>query len=143
MRLRTKYHGTRFYKEKDIITFKRGIPGFQNLKKFIIFAAEENKLFYILQSIEDLSVGIVLVSPFNVVKEYEFELNDDRLKELNIKSEEDVLVLNTVTLSSKLENITVNLKAPLVININEKIGEQIILDDVNYSIKHPLFKEGV
>jgi flagellar assembly factor FliW len=143
MRLRTKYHGTRFYKEKDIITFKRGIPGFQNLKKFIIFAAEENKLFYILQSIEDLSVGIVLVSPFNVVKEYEFELNDDKLKELNIKSEEDVLVLNTVTLSSKLENITVNLKAPLVININEKIGEQIILDDVNYSIKHPLFKEGV
>lgn len=143
MELRTKYHGIRFYEEKDIITFKKGIPGFEDLKKFIIFTAEENKLFYILQSIEDMSVGIVLVSPFNVAKEYEFKLDDGKLKELNIKGEEDVLVLNTVTLNSKLEDITVNLKAPIVINIKEKVGEQLILDKVDYSIKHPLFKEGV
>jgi flagellar assembly factor FliW len=142
MELKTKYHGIRFYEEKDIITFRKGIPGFQNLKKFIIFTAEENKLFYILQSIEDLSVGIVLISPFNVIKGYEFKLDDAKLEELNIKSQEDVIVLNTVTLNSKLENITVNLKAPLVININEKIGEQIILDNEDYSIKYPLFKEG-
>ncbi|WP_195962678.1 flagellar assembly protein FliW [Clostridium tyrobutyricum] len=141
MELKTKYHGTRYYEEKDIITFKRGIPGFEHLKKFIIFIAEENKLFYILHSIEDMSVGIVLVSPFNVVKDYEFKLNDSKLEELNIKSHEDVLVLNTVTLNSKLENITVNLKAPLVININRKLGEQIILDNIVYSIKHPLFRE--
>jgi flagellar assembly factor FliW len=142
MELRTKYHGIRFYEEKDIITFKKGIPGFEDLKKFIIFTAEENKLFYILQSIEDMSVGIVLVSPFNVAKEYEFKLDDSKLKELNIKSEEDVLVLNTVTLNSKLEDITVNLKAPMVINIKEKVGEQIILDNIDYPIKYPLFKEG-
>lgn len=142
MELRTKYHGTRFYEEKDIITFKKGIPGFEDLKKFIIFTAEENKLFYILQSIEDLSVGIVLVSPFNVVKEYELKLDEEKLKELHIKSHGDVLVLNTVTLNSKLKNITVNLKAPLVININKKVGEQIILDNADYLIKYPLFKEG-
>ncbi|WP_294181990.1 flagellar assembly protein FliW [uncultured Clostridium sp.] len=142
MELKTKYHGVRHYDEEDVITFKKGIPGLENLKKYIIFPAEENKLFYILQSVEDLSIGIVLVSPFNVMKDYEFKLDDDKVRELGINDSKDVLVLNTVTLSSKIENITANMKAPLVININKKIGEQIILDNENYLIKYPLFKEG-
>ncbi|MHC6179284.1 flagellar assembly protein FliW [Clostridium sp. JNZ X4-2] len=143
MELKTKYHGVRNYEEKDIITFKKGIPGLEHLKKYIIFPAEENELFYILQSIEDLAIGLVLISPFNVVKDYEFKLDDNKIKELCINSQKDVLVLNTVTLSSKIKNITANLKAPLVININKKIGEQIILDNQKYSIKYPIFKEGV
>lgn len=142
MELKTKYHGVRNYDEEDVITFKRGIPGLENLKRYIIFPAEENKLFYILQSVEDLSIGIVLISPFNVMKDYEFKLDDDKVRELGISGSKDVLLLNTVTLSSKIENITANMKAPLVININKKIGEQIILDNENYLIKYPLFKEG-
>ncbi len=62
------------------------------------------------------------------------------MSELNIKDNKDVLVVNTVTLNSKLENITINLKAPIVINTNDKIGEQLILDNVDYPIKYPLFK---
>lgn len=142
MELKTKYHGVRHYDEKDVIIFKNGIPGLENLKRYIIFPAEENKLFYILQSVEDLSIGLVLVSPFNIMKDYEFKLDGDKVKELGINDSKDVLVLNTVTLSSKIENITANLKAPLIININKKIGEQIILDNSDYPIKYPLFEEG-
>jgi flagellar assembly factor FliW len=141
MEIKTKYHGIKHYKDSDVITFKKGIPGFENLKKFIIFPVEENNLFYVLQSIEDLSIGLVLISPFNILKDYEFELDDSKMEELGIKSYEDIIVFNTVTLNSKIENITANLKAPFVININKKIGEQIILDGSNYSIKYPLFKE--
>ncbi|KAA8678167.1 flagellar assembly protein FliW [Clostridium sp. WLY-B-L2] len=142
MELKTKYHGVKHYDEKDIITFKKGIPGLEHLKKYIIFPAEENEMFYVLQSIEDLAIGIILVSPFNVVGGYEFKLDEDKRQELGIRSYEDMLVLNTVTLSSKIENITANLKAPLIININKKIGEQIILDNSDYPIKYPLFEEG-
>lgn len=142
MELRTKYHGTRQYEEDDVITFEKGIPGFENLKKFIIFPAEENNLFYILQSLENINIGIILVSPFNIIKDYEFKLGDSIISKLMIKGEKDVLVLNTVTLNSKIENITANLKAPIVININRKVGEQIILDNSSYPIKYQLFKEG-
>ncbi|PRR85240.1 flagellar assembly protein FliW [Clostridium luticellarii] len=142
MELKTKYHGVRHYDEKDIITFKKGIPGLENLKKYIIFPAEENEMFYILQSIEDLAIGLILVSPFNVLRDYEFKLDENKGKDLGISSHEDILIMNTVTLSSKIESITANLKAPLVININKKIGEQIILDNSDYPIKYPLFEEG-
>lgn len=140
MKLNTKCHGVLEYSEKDIIVFKKGIPGFEHLKKFILAPIEENNLFYVLHSIEDENIGIIVTFPFSVLRDYEFELSEDKTAELKIKGIEDVFIVNTVTLDSLMENITINLKAPIVINIKEGIGEQLILDKVEYPIKYPLFK---
>ena len=48
-------------------------------------------------------------------------------KELQIEGEEDIVVMNTVTINSNLQKVTINLKAPIIINIKIKLGEQIIL----------------
>lgn len=141
MELNTKYHGIIKYNEDEIINFKKGMPGFQNLKKFILFPVEENNLFSVLHSVEEDNIGFIVVSPFNVEDGYEIELSDSLLNELNIKQEKDVIIFNTVTLSSDIKKITSNLKAPIVINIKDRLGEQIILNDEKYQIKHPLFKE--
>jgi flagellar assembly factor FliW len=141
MKLNTKYHGVREFNENDIITFNKNIPGFEGLKKFIVFPVEENELFNILHSLENEEIGLVVVSPFAFNKNYEFKLHDEKIDELKIASPEDVMVLTTVTLGSSLEEITTNLKAPIIINIKERLGEQIILDNDKYGIKHPLFKE--
>ncbi|AGK97795.1 flagellar assembly protein FliW [Clostridium pasteurianum] len=141
MELITKYHGTIEYKEEEIIYFKKGIPGFQNLKKFVLLPVEENDFFSVLHSVEDNNIGFIVVSSFNVKKDYEIELNDTVLKELNIKEEKDVSIFNTVTLNSEVSKITSNLKAPILINIKDRLGEQIILNDEKYEIKYPLFKE--
>ena len=141
MKIHTKYHGTKEYNEDEVINFKKGIPGFEELTKFIIFPVEGNEVFSILHSIEDEKLGFVVVSPFYVVEDYEFKLSDRIIEELKLEDPEDVLVLNTVTLSSKMEDITTNLQAPIIINIKNKLGEQIIIDNGKYHIKHPLFKE--
>lgn len=141
MKLNTKYHDVLNYEEKDVIYFKKGIPGFENLKKFLIFPVEDNDIFSVFQSIEDADIGIIVISPFDVKKDYEVKLEEDLIKRLKIKNEEEVLIMNTVTLSSHMDKITVNLKAPIIINIKERFGEQIILDNENYKIKHPIFKE--
>ena len=96
-----------------------------------------------LQSIEDKDIGIIVVSPFSWIKDYEFNIDKETEERLNINSPEDVLVLNTVTLGSKLKNITINLRAPLIINTKNKSGEQLILSEEKYAIKHPLFEGGV
>ena len=140
MKIETKYHGVREYLDQDIITFKKGLPGFENLKKFILFSVEGNDFFSILHSVEDKEIGFTVVSPFNIVKSYEINLEDLVLENLNINKQEDVVLLNTVTLNSKIENITINLKAPIVINIKERLGEQIIIDKNEYSIKYPLMQ---
>ena len=143
MELKTTFHGTREYLEEDVILFSKGLPGLEYLKKFILFDAEKDSVFSILQSVEDPGIGLVVMSPFCKIKEYEFNLDDEVSERLKIQKSEDVLVLNTVTLNSKVENITINLRAPIIINFRTKLGEQIILNDDRYEIKHPLFKEGV
>ena len=141
MKLVTKYHGIREYSDEDVIAFKKGLPGFKELKKFIIFSLESNEGFSILHSIEDIEVGLVLLSPFTITADYEFKIPDTYIKELQIDKIEDVLVLTTVTLSSNVENMTTNLKAPIIINIKEKLGGQLILDNDKYKIKEPLFND--
>ncbi len=141
MILKTKYHGDHDYDESDVITFKKGIPGFKSLRKYILIPIKDNEMFKILHSIEDLEIGLILASPFNFIKDYSFNLDDEKAEKLGIKKLEDVLVLNTVCLNSDVRKITMNLKAPIVINISCKIGEQLILDDEKYMVKYPLFKE--
>ena len=143
MKVETTYHGTREYGEKDIIEFSKGIPGLDKLKKFIIFPVEDNEVFSILHSIEDESIGFVIASPFGVATDYEFKLEDDVMNRLRISKNEDLLVFNIVTLNSNVEKITMNLRAPIIINIKEKLGEQIILNNEKYLIKYPIFKEKV
>ncbi|KEH88697.1 MULTISPECIES: flagellar assembly protein FliW [Clostridium] len=143
MKLETKCHGIIEYKEEDVIEFKKGIPGFDELKKFVNFPIEDNEVFSVLHSIENSEIGFIVTSPFSIIKDYEIDIDDSVIERLRIENEKDVLVLNTVTLHSKLENITVNLCAPIVINIKTKLGEQIILNNGKYQIKHPLFKEGI
>lgn len=143
MKLNTKYYGVHKYEEKEVLTFKKGIPSFENLTKFIIFPLEENKVFSVLHSIDDNKVGFIIMSPFDVLEDYELKLDDELIKRLKIQSPEDVIMISIVTLNSKVEYITTNLRAPIIINIKEKLGEQIILNNEKYLIKHPLFKEDV
>jgi flagellar assembly factor FliW len=140
MEIVTKHHGVITYNEEDVIVFKKGLPGFKELKNFIIFPLESNETFSILHSIEDIEIGLVLVSPFTITLNYEFKIPDTFIKELQISRQEDILVLTTVTLNSNIEDMTTNLKAPMIINIKEKLGEQLILDNDKYKTKEPLFK---
>lgn len=139
MKLNTKYHGVKEYEQKDIITFEKGIPGFDNLKRFILFKIEDNDIFGVLHSIDNEAIGLIVLSTFDVDKNYEFDLDEEIVSSLKINNPSDVIVLSTVTLNSDINKITVNLKAPIVINRELKLGEQVILDKENYQIKHPLF----
>lgn len=141
MKIQTKYHGTVEYEEKDIITFKNGLPGFEEFHKFIVFPLEDNPYFRILQAIKSSEIGLVTVNPFDFIEEYEVNLSEELQVGLQVEKPEDVIILNTVTLNSEVSKITTNLKAPIVININKRLGEQIILDNEKYSIKHPLVRE--
>lgn len=121
------------------MTFKKGLPGFETLTKFQLTNLEGNEKFKILQSLED-EVSFVTTNPFDIYTEYEINLNEETIKELDIKDGHDVLVLSIITLGKSLESSTMNLKAPIVINIKNNLGRQYILQSDNYKTKHPLIR---
>lgn len=120
------------------IFFKNGIPGLEKYREFEINQVESNEKFKQIISIEDSNIGFIAISPFEIKKDYELNLSDDVIKELQIDSPKDVLVLSLITLGKTLEKSTVNLKAPVIINIKNNKGKQLILQDDKYNIKEPL-----
>lgn len=141
MVLNSKIYGEIEYEEKDIIKFKKGILGLEHLNTYVLLKIDEYEPFQLLQSIDDEEIGFVLCYPFDFCEDYELNLNKGLLERLEIEKEEDVMVFNTVTLNSDPKKITTNLKAPIIINISNNLGEQIVLDKEKYKIKHPLIKE--
>ena len=139
MEIVSHIHGIMVYEADEIITFEKGIPGFQNLKKFFIKEIGEDSPFSILQSIEDKEIGFILISPFLVYENYEINLSEEITNNLKISSSNEVLLYSIVTLSSNTKEITANLKAPIVINLNTKKAEQYIIDKDTYKIKEKIF----
>lgn len=134
-------HGKITYDENEIIKFEKTILGFDKSKRFILKDVNENDFFKILQSVDEPEVGFIVISPFEVENNYEINLNNEVINTLKIKEANNVLLYSLVTLNSKIEDITVNLKAPIVINIKNKKAQQFIIDKEKYKIKHPLVKE--
>lgn len=120
------------------ILFEKGIPGFENYRYFNVNIVEGNKKIYNIVSKEDSNIGFISISPFDIKKDYEIDLDDEFIKELDIKDEKDVLVICLITLGKSLKDSTVNLKAPIIINIKNNRGKQLILQDDKYKIKEPL-----
>ena len=120
------------------ILFEKGIPGFEDYKYFNVNIIKDNEKFYSIVSKEDDNIGFISISPFDIKKDYEIDLDDEFVKELDIKDEKDVLVLCLITLGKTLKDSTANLKAPIIINIKNNRGKQLILQDDKYKIKEPL-----
>ncbi|MBB6624467.1 flagellar assembly protein FliW [Clostridium gasigenes] len=137
MELISPVHGKIQYKKEEVITFKKGIPGCEEYKNYVIKEIEESP-FKILQSVQNNELAFIIISPFDVVDNYEIKLSEEIIKNIKIENQKDVMLYSIVNVSSKVENITTNLRAPLVLNIKEKFGEQLIVDKDVYKIKHPL-----
>ena len=120
------------------ILFEKGIPGFEDYKYFNVNIIKDNEKFYSIVSKEDDNIGFISISPFDIKKDYEIDLDDEFVNELDIKSEKDVLVLCLITLGKTLKDSTANLKAPIIINIKNNRGKQLILQDDKYKIKESL-----
>lgn len=142
MKLVTDYRGEVEYTEEDIIKFVDPMYGFDEHLEYLLLGNVEPDLpFHWLQAIDGESVTFVIVDPFLFVENYDFELDDLTVEQLSIESIEDIMVYTTVVIPENIEEITVNLKSPVIINIKNKKAKQVILDG-EFPYKHMIFKKG-
>lgn len=127
--------------EENILTFPEGIPGFEDSKRYIIINnPDEENPFDWLQSVDNGDLAFVVINPFFVKPDYDIVIPESALEKLKIKDVSDVALYSIVVVPEKIEDMTVNLTGPIVINVREKLGKQIILDDHRYTTKHYIFK---
>ena len=139
MLINTKYLGEVEIEASEILSFHHGLLGFQEYKEFILLPLDADLPLALLQSTEEVSIGFIVALPFAFKQDYAFDLSDEDKYDLQIEKEEDVLTYSIVTLQETFAESTINLLAPVVININKKIGKQIVLqDNKEYSLRFPI-----
>lgn len=140
MEIQSKLLGKVEFEEESLIHFEEGLIGIPEKKRFILIEKDDFKPFSYLQSVDDPSFILIVINPLMVEKEYKFDIYKDDLEALNIKDENDFSMLAVVIFAQKVEDITVNLKAPILINIHNKKGLQVILLNDDYSVEEPLIR---
>lgn len=141
MEINTNHFGVIEYSNEDVIYFETGIPGFEDNKDYILVLSSDDELpFDVLQSIDDENVSFIVTNPFLFVDQYDFELSKSDLTALRIDEEEPKLaILSIVTIPEDAKQTTINIVAPIVINLDAKLGKQIMLDEYE-AVKYPIFK---
>lgn len=80
-----------------------------------------------------------VMDPLLVSPEYNPAVDDEILKPVGELVPDETLVLVTVTVPKDIKAMSVNLKAPIIINVAERKAIQIILDSDQYMVKFPIF----
>jgi flagellar assembly factor FliW len=143
MRIHTVNFGDLEVPDENVITFKEGLPGFSKIHRFAVLEVEELKPFQYLQALDDPPISLFIINPFIVDPTYEFRLADSDMEDVNSANSADLTVYAVATIPDDATRATLNLMAPIVINLKDRFGKQVILHDSKYSVKHPLVSDGV
>ena len=146
MKVQTKFFGEVELPEEKIIYLDRGLIGLEQYKKYTILYDEEKEDSNIswLQSCDEPTLALPVIKPWLVMDEYNPTVEDELLKSCGELTEENLVILLTMTVPEDITKMSVNLKAPIIINADTRKGAQIIAENLDYEVKfmvYDLFKK--
>jgi flagellar assembly factor FliW len=127
--------------DDEMVSLPQGLLGFPEYTKFCLVDPADDTLILWLQSIENPQIAFALLEPKIFKPDYTARLSASELRELKLENINQSAVFSILTIPEDATQMTANLKAPLVINLKEKIAKQVVLQENEYSIKHLMFKE--
>ncbi|HVT27590.1 MAG TPA: flagellar assembly protein FliW, partial [Lacipirellulaceae bacterium] len=116
-------------------TFADGLIGMEDCRRWVLLGDAENTSLGWLQSLERPEVAMGVVSPRRFVPEYQVRVGKREIASLGLENPDDAQVL--VIVSQANDGLALNLKAPLVIHLAERIGRQIVARD-DHPVRHRL-----
>jgi flagellar assembly factor FliW len=120
----------------SVIDIIGGVIGFPGLSKFVLL--EYNPPFSWLQSTENPELAFVVVNGAEFGDKYRFPIPyGDR--DLDLKEDDEIAIVNLVSVRPDPSMTTVNLKAPVIVNLRTMIGRQVVLDDPSFPMRFPLW----
>lgn len=137
MKLVTRQFGELEISEEKIIHFPNGIIGFEECKSFVIIDDEDFEPFRWMISLDRKEFGFPVLDPFLVFEDYIDEFPTKVVEELR-SNNSIIQAFSVVTLKGEENNITINLKGPIIVDYSKKEGRQIILTSEELPVSHPV-----
>jgi flagellar assembly factor FliW len=128
--------------DNDIFIFNEGIPAFEGHKEWILIGNDENPIKW-LQSLYDGAIALPVIPPDVIMNGYNARISKQELESIGMETPDDLVLLLVVSIPSSPRDMTVNLRAPLVIHRKKRIGRQIIAENEEYAVRQRLWSEEV
>ena len=123
----------------SIIVFAEGLIGLGG-SRYALLSADARSPFLWLQSLDDAGIALPVVNPHTFFEDFVVELAEGEAQRLGLGEGSPADVYVTVTAANDPSEITVNLKAPIL--IREASGYQVINQAPGAAVKTPLFPAG-
>lgn len=127
MRIDTQRFGTLRFNADQLFLFANGLIGMETMRQWALISDPENPSVAWLQSASRGDRAIALISPRVFFKDYRVHVTRRDLASLSMQPGADVFILTTV--SGHVGKLTTNLRAPILLNLDRRLGCQVITED--------------
>ena len=141
MKIQTSRFGEIEVQDSDVITLSEGLIGFPELARYVLLDHDTDSPFKWLQSLDDGTMAFVVISPLTFRPDYTVEVSEEEISDLSLSGADDAVISVIVTIPMDPKKMSANLKAPLIFNLKNKLGKQIIVKDPQYQTKHFIMEE--
>lgn len=136
MEVQTTRFGTVEIAEDRVLTFPKGLLGFDRFTRYCLLQPNDDACFFWLQCLDDPGLAFVVTDPSQFFPDYSVPVRDEQMQSLRLKTIEESQVFVIV---NKVGNtLTGNLQGPLVVNVSERVGEQFVLAEKKWTTRHEL-----
>ncbi|GAB3216257.1 hypothetical protein GCM10027586_07620 [Kineococcus gypseus] len=116
------------------------LVGLSENTRFELSPLDDDGILFSMRSVDDPGLRLVLADPMPFYPDYEPVIDGEMAKALDLDSEEDAAVLTVVHLGENIEDSTVNLFAPLVVNHKSHRAAQTVLTGMDLPMRAPLVR---
>ncbi len=124
---------------EDVLFFPEGLLGFSDLQRFVLLDDPNDEIFAWLQSCEMPDVAFPVLEPELFSDQFQLSLTKHDLQALQAENTNRLRAFSIVTIPEQPKEMTANLKAPVIINLENRVGRQCVLQDTQLAIREPIF----
>lgn len=145
MQIQTSRFGAIDVDETRLITMVGGLLGFPSASRFALIQTGEENYFFWLQSVDDANLAFVVCDPSAFLPDYTIDqvpIREETRQLLEIEEDADLQQATQVfAICNRVGDwLTGNLLGPLVVNVENCLGKQVVLTEKKWSTRQPLLQ---
>lgn len=137
MKINTRDFGTVEVGDDAIYEFDDGLYGFEDIKRFAIFAKDYDDVSFLnLQAVDSLAPCFLVFEPWELHPDYRPVLTKEDMELCQVDDIEELIFLVIAAVPTSIENLSINIKSPVVLNPKTRKARQVILQNSDYTVKY-------
>jgi flagellar assembly factor FliW len=140
MLIETPRFGKLEVSEERVVTFAEGLLGFRDFKRFFFHQPAPDAVLLWMQSLELPALAFVVADPRMFKPDYTVNVTAMQLDPLLLTDLTKATVWVILTVPEDPTKMTANLQGPLVVNLEKKLGAQVVINEEGMTTKYPVLE---